>query len=72
MDGRVRPVHQGVPVFGGELHAQVDKAGQLTSVNGFVAPDLKGGVATRLSAAQAADRAVAAAPGPAGLVRRDG
>ena len=52
--------YQGVPVFGGELHAQVDKAGQLTSVNGFVAPDLKHGVATRLSAAQAADRAVAA------------
>ena len=52
--------YQGVPVFGGELHAQVDKSGQLTSVNGFVAPDLKHGVATRLSAAQAADRAVAA------------
>ena len=52
--------YQGVPVFGGELHAQVDKAGQLTSVNGFVAPDLKGGVATRFSAAEAADRAVAA------------
>ena len=52
--------YQGVPVFGGELHAQVDKAGQLTSVNGFVAPDLKDGVATRFSAAEAADRAVAA------------
>ena len=52
--------YQGVPVFGAELHAQVDKAGQLTSVNGFVAPDLKGGVATLLSAAEAADRAMAA------------
>ncbi len=52
--------YQGVPVFGGELHAQIDKSGQLTSVNGFVAPDLKGGVATRLSAAQAAERALAA------------
>ena len=51
--------HRGVPVFGGELHAQVDKGGQLTSVNGFVAPDLKLGVTPRLSAAQAGARALA-------------
>jgi len=56
--------YQGVPVFGGELHASVSKAGELTSVNGFVAPDLKGGVATQFSAAQAADRAMA-------IVRQD-
>ena len=62
--------YQGVPVFGAELHAQIDKSGQLTSVNGFVAPDLKNGVATRFSAAEAADRAMAAVrkapPGEAG------
>ncbi len=52
--------YQGVPVFGAELHAQVDKAGQLTSVNGFVAPDLKGGVDPGLNAAKAGERAVAA------------
>ena len=58
--------YQGVPVFGGELHASVDKAGALTSVNGFVAPDLKGGVATQFSAAEAAGRAIGhGAPGPA-------
>ena len=56
--------YQGVPVFGGELHASVDKAGALTSVNGFVAPDLKGGVATQFSAAEAAGRAMA-------MVRQD-
>ncbi|MFE6647742.1 hypothetical protein ACFVJS_14335 [Nocardioides sp. NPDC057772] len=32
--------YQGVPVFGGVLKAHVDKAGDLTSVNGFAAPDL--------------------------------
>jgi Zn-dependent metalloprotease len=52
--------YQGVPVFGAELHAQVDNAGQLTSVNGFVAPDLKGGVDPGISAAKAGERAVAA------------
>ncbi len=52
--------YQGVPVFGAELHAQVDKTGRLTSVNGFVAPDLKNGVATQFTAAEAAERAVAA------------
>ena len=52
--------YQGVPVFGGELHAQIDKAGQLTSVNGFVAPDLKLDTTPRLSATQAAEKAIAA------------
>ncbi|MEU6137732.1 M4 family metallopeptidase [Nocardioides sp. NPDC047086] len=32
--------YQDVPVFGGVLKAHVDKAGDLTSVNGFAAPDL--------------------------------
>ncbi|OIJ24640.1 M4 family metallopeptidase [Nocardioides luteus] len=32
--------YQGVPVFGGVLKAHVDKSGDLTSVNGFAAPNL--------------------------------
>jgi Zn-dependent metalloprotease len=32
--------YEGVPVFGGVLKAHVDKAGDLTSVNGFAAPSL--------------------------------
>nr|WP_260173833.1 M4 family metallopeptidase [Nocardioides albus] len=32
--------YEGVPVFAGVLKAHVDKAGDLTSVNGFAAPDL--------------------------------
>ena len=50
--------YRGVPVFAGELHAQVNRAGDLTAVNGFVAPDVKGGVDPRLSAGQAGDKAV--------------
>ncbi|MGY0387631.1 M4 family metallopeptidase [Nocardioides sp. WG-D5] len=33
-------VYKDVPVFGGVLKAHVDKSGDLTSVNGFAAPDL--------------------------------
>jgi hypothetical protein len=45
--------YRGVPVFGGALRAQVDSAGDLVSVNGYVAPDLKLDVDPRLSAAEA-------------------
>ncbi len=49
----------GVPVLGGRLKAQVDRAGDLTSVNGFTAPTA--GLSTKpgRSAADAAERAVA-------------
>jgi Zn-dependent metalloprotease len=52
--------YKGVPVFAGELKAHVDREGDLTSVNGFVAPDLSLDVTPRLSEAQAADRALTA------------
>jgi Zn-dependent metalloprotease len=51
--------YRGVPVFGGTLRAQVDDAGDLTSVNGYVAPDLDLDVTPRLSAAEAGRAAVA-------------
>jgi Zn-dependent metalloprotease len=35
-----KQTYKDVPVFGGVLKAHVDKAGDLTSVNGFAAPDL--------------------------------
>ncbi|GAA2144198.1 hypothetical protein GCM10009844_17470 [Nocardioides koreensis] len=50
--------YRGVPVFGSMLKANVDKAGDLTSVNGYAAPALDLGVTPRLSASEAASRAV--------------
>jgi Zn-dependent metalloprotease len=52
--------YKGVPVFGGELKAHVDREGDLTSVNGFAAPDLALGVTPRLSKAEASSKALAA------------
>ena len=56
--------YKGVDVFGSMLRAQVDHEGDLTSVNGFAAPDLSLSVDPRISAADAGKRAV-------GLVRED-
>jgi Zn-dependent metalloprotease len=53
-------VYRGVPVFGSMLRAQLDPQGDLTSVNGYAAPGLDIAVSPRLSAAQAAARAVPA------------
>jgi Zn-dependent metalloprotease len=52
--------YKGVPVFGSMLKANVDKAGDLTSVNGFAVPGLDLSVEPQLSAADAATRAVTA------------
>lgn len=52
--------YKGVPVFAGELKAHVDRQGDLTSVNGFVAPDLALDVTPRLSEAEASDKALSA------------
>ena len=51
--------YQGLPVFGSRLLANVDKAGDLTSVNGFVAPDLRLSTQPSRSARTAARTAVA-------------
>jgi len=51
--------YKGVPVFGAVLKANVDKTGDLTSVNGFAAPDLNLSVTPRVSKATAASHAVA-------------
>ena len=52
--------HRGVPVFGSMLRAQLDTQGDLTSVNGYTAPGVDISVTPRLSARQAAVRAVRA------------
>ena len=49
-----------MPVFAGELKAHVDREGDLTSVNGFAAPDLALDVTPRLSKAEASSKALAA------------
>ncbi len=51
--------YRGVEVFGSRLRAHVDQQGDLTSVNGYAAPGLDLSVTPRLTAAQAATRAVA-------------
>jgi Zn-dependent metalloprotease len=53
-------VHRGVPVFGSMLLAHLDAEGDLTSVNGYAAPGVDISVTPRLSAGQAATRAVRA------------
>lgn len=55
---RFEQSYQGVPVFGSRLLANLDKAGDLTSVNGFVAPDLDLSVTPRFTRAQAEARAL--------------
>lgn len=50
--------YQGVDVFGSMLRAQVDHEGDLTSVNGFAAPDLSLSTDPAVSATKAANNAV--------------
>lgn len=52
--------HRGVPVFGAQLKVHLDKGEDLTSVNGVAVPDIDISVTPRLSAGEAARRAVAA------------
>ncbi len=52
--------YKGVPVFAGELKAHVDADGDLTSVNGFAAPDLALDVTPAISRAQASAAALEA------------
>ncbi|GAA4381635.1 hypothetical protein GCM10023146_43390 [Nocardioides caricicola] len=55
---RYDQTYQGVPVFGARLLANLDKSGDLTSVNGFVAPDLSLSTTPAFSQAEAAARAI--------------
>ena len=50
--------YQGIDVFGSMIKANVDNSGDLTSVNGYAAPDLSLSVTPRISAADAGARAV--------------
>ncbi|MGH3349984.1 MAG: M4 family metallopeptidase [Nocardioides sp.] len=50
--------YDGVPVFGGTLKAHVDKAGDLTSVNGFAAPNLDLSTTPTWSKAKASAKAL--------------
>ncbi|KRE96218.1 hypothetical protein ASG76_04060 [Nocardioides sp. Soil774] len=52
--------YKGVPVFGGELKAHVDREGDLTSVNGFVAPSIALDTTPGLSKEEASARALQA------------
>lgn len=51
---------QGVPVFGAEIKAHVDRDGDLTSVNGYAAPGLNLSVTPRVTKAEASKRALGA------------
>jgi Zn-dependent metalloprotease len=68
--------YRGVDVFGSMLRAQVDEQGDLTSVNGFAAPDLSLSTVPRISAARAGANAVgvvrAQPPGAGGAVDTSG
>ena len=50
--------YKGVPVFGAMLKANVDRAGDLTSVNGYAAPGLTLSTTPQVSASDAAARAI--------------
>jgi Zn-dependent metalloprotease len=50
--------YRGVPVFGAELKAHVDKQGDLTSVNGYAAPHLSLSTTPRVSESDASSRAL--------------
>ena len=50
--------YKGVDVFGAVLRAHLDKQGDLTSVNGYAAPDLSLSTSPRVSAAAAGESAV--------------
>ncbi|MDO9456551.1 M4 family metallopeptidase, partial [Nocardioides sp.] len=52
--------YKGLPVFGARLKANVDTSGDLTAVSGYAAPDLSLSTTPRLSAATAAEHAIAA------------
>ncbi|WGX99238.1 M4 family metallopeptidase [Nocardioides sp. L-11A] len=59
--------HQGVPVFGAKLRAQVDLDGDLVSVSGYVAPKVDVDVTPRIDEASAEAKAIKlAAQAPAG------
>ncbi|MCW2792337.1 MAG: Thermolysin metallopeptidase, partial [Nocardioides sp.] len=51
--------YKGLPVFGSRINANLDKAGDLTAVNGYAAPGLNMSVTPRLSKDVAAKRAIA-------------
>ena len=52
-------VYKGLRVFGAQVKAHVDDAGDLTAVNGVAVPDIELAVAARLSRADAAAQAIA-------------
>ncbi len=66
--------YQGVPVFGSMLRANIDRQGDLTSVNGFAAPGIALNTTVRHTAAAAGARAVSLvkAKPPTGQDGRDG
>ena len=51
--------YHGVPVFGSMLKANIDRDGDLTSVNGYAAPGLSLSTTPQHSASEAAQRAIA-------------
>ena len=55
----VRPTYKGLPVFGGMLRAHFDTGNKLTAVNGTFVPQVDLHVDPRLTASQAAQKAIA-------------
>ena len=53
-------VYKGIPVFGAQIRAHIDKDGNLTAVNGVGVPDIDLDTNAKLSASAAAERAIAA------------
>ena len=51
--------YQGLPVFGGVIRAHLDRGNRLTAVNGTFTPNVELDVTPRLSASQAAQKAIA-------------
>jgi Zn-dependent metalloprotease len=56
--------YKGIPVFGAELKAEVNREGALTSVNGFAAPGLSLSTSPRFSESEASARALALVKAP--------
>ncbi|CAN5432616.1 hypothetical protein BH20CHL6_BH20CHL6_11860 [soil metagenome] len=68
---RYQQVHEGVPVLGGDLHVQVDAAGNVISANGEASPRLALDVAPRFTAAAALREALAMVSKTYGLNEAD-
>src|SRR4051812_10808054 len=66
---KYQQVHNGVPVFAGELNVNLDGANNLLSIGGEVVPDLKVSTTPKVTAAAARDTALTLVARSAGVGR---